>query len=189
MLLQLRDVSSEALNIQTLGRIMRNPYPGLERHPVTNKYFVYSNYQKPTRDLANYKLVEKFNEKTFYAGKIETKNKMVIEAKDSYKEGVISFLRSSEFSNIVKDLNHNKIVYEVINYGNAKVENKIENFVHLKIYNLKKLAEYDEKFHLSLFTNEIKSIASSHQKNEEIVKYCLIKSMPKLSEIKNKNMM
>jgi len=43
MLLQLRNVSSIKLNTQTIGRIKRNPYPNLEKHEVTDKYYVYSN--------------------------------------------------------------------------------------------------------------------------------------------------
>ncbi len=43
MLLQLRNVSSTALNTQTIGRIKRNPYPNLERNEITDKYYVYSN--------------------------------------------------------------------------------------------------------------------------------------------------
>ena len=43
MLLQLRNVSSIKLNTHTIGRIKRNPYPNLEKHEVTDKYYVYSN--------------------------------------------------------------------------------------------------------------------------------------------------
>lgn len=43
MLLQLRKVSSEGLNIQTIGRIKRNCYPNLVKNEITDKYYIYSN--------------------------------------------------------------------------------------------------------------------------------------------------
>lgn len=52
MLVQLRKVSSQALNIQTIGRIKRNPYPNLEKNPVTDKYYVYSNAENADDNCA-----------------------------------------------------------------------------------------------------------------------------------------
>lgn len=52
MLVQLRNVSSQALNIQTIGRIKRNPYPNLEKNPVTDKYYVYSNAENADDNCA-----------------------------------------------------------------------------------------------------------------------------------------
>ena len=46
MLLQLRNVCSKNLNIQTIGRIKRNPYKNLEKHDITTKYYIYSNAPK-----------------------------------------------------------------------------------------------------------------------------------------------
>lgn len=43
MLLQLRKVCSDGLNIQTIGRIKRNCYPELEKNDITDKYYIYSN--------------------------------------------------------------------------------------------------------------------------------------------------
>ena len=43
MLLQLRNVCSENLNIQTIGRIKRNCFPNLQNNDITNKYYIYSN--------------------------------------------------------------------------------------------------------------------------------------------------
>ncbi|GAA5414457.1 DEAD/DEAH box helicase [Ureaplasma ceti] len=48
MLVQLREIYSENLNIQTIGRIRRNPNPDLKFHgenDITNNYYVYSNYR------------------------------------------------------------------------------------------------------------------------------------------------
>jgi type III restriction enzyme len=65
MLLQLRNVSSESLNIQTMGRIMRNPIPTLEKNSITNKYYLYSNYQESTRDIYSYSLKKEYEEVIF----------------------------------------------------------------------------------------------------------------------------
>ena len=43
MLLQLRKVSSEGLNIQTIGRVKRNCYPNLMKNETVDKYYIYSN--------------------------------------------------------------------------------------------------------------------------------------------------
>lgn len=43
MLLRLRNVCSSSLNIQTIGRIKRNPYPKLAKNHITNEYYLYEN--------------------------------------------------------------------------------------------------------------------------------------------------
>lgn len=81
MLIQLRNVSSSSLNIQTLGRIKRNPYPNLEWNETTSKYYIYSNTQKTNDDVSeyNYKVRDKFSTETFLSIDIENK----AEIKDS----------------------------------------------------------------------------------------------------------
>ncbi|MDY0316259.1 MAG: DEAD/DEAH box helicase family protein [Acholeplasmatales bacterium] len=54
MLLQLRKVCSDKLNIQTIGRIKRNPYPNLAKNSVTDKYYIYSNTPKIDEDFTYY---------------------------------------------------------------------------------------------------------------------------------------
>ncbi|MBR0295360.1 MAG: DEAD/DEAH box helicase family protein [Bacilli bacterium] len=58
MLLQLRKVCSEKLNTQTIGRIKRNPYPGLVKNSITDVYYIYSNSPQDASDFSyfNYKL-------------------------------------------------------------------------------------------------------------------------------------
>lgn len=76
MLVQLRDVSSETLNIQTIGRIKRNPYPGLEFNKVTDKYYVYTDYQERTRALEGYHLKPKFKLQYLYSGNLYIKKEL-----------------------------------------------------------------------------------------------------------------
>lgn len=54
MLVQLRNVSSDTLNVQTIGRIRRNPNPNfpddelmkINPNSISKNYYVYSNYEK-----------------------------------------------------------------------------------------------------------------------------------------------
>lgn len=81
MLIQLRNVFSTSLNIQTLGRIKRNPYPNLEWNEITSKYYIYSNTQKTNDDVCeyHYKVRDKFSNEAFLSIDIENK----AEIKDS----------------------------------------------------------------------------------------------------------
>ena len=47
-LLQLKELKSQTLNIQTIGRIKRNPTPGLSniKNTVFDQYFLYSNFKE-----------------------------------------------------------------------------------------------------------------------------------------------
>ncbi len=68
MFLQLRNVCFKSLNIQTIGRIRRNPYPNLIKNEVTDKYYIFSNAPKDNSlDYAvyQYKVKEKFDNEQF----------------------------------------------------------------------------------------------------------------------------
>lgn len=75
MLVQLRNISSSNLNTQTIGRIKRNPYPDLERNPVTDDYYIYSNTKEEDNDLMlyNYQVRSKFENETFLSIDIANK--------------------------------------------------------------------------------------------------------------------
>lgn len=87
MLVQLRNVSSQALNIQTIGRIKRNPYPNLEKNPVTDKYYVYSNAENTDDNCAKMyvsTVKDKHCSETFLS--IDIANRKSIEHSVSSKE-------------------------------------------------------------------------------------------------------
>lgn len=78
MLVQIRNVSSSNLNIQTIGRIKRNPYPNLERpynDVITDNYYIYSNAKEEDYDLMlyNYQVRQKFENETFLSIDIANK--------------------------------------------------------------------------------------------------------------------
>lgn len=188
MLLQLRNVSSENLNIQTLGRIMRNPMPSLEKNIITNEYFLYSNYQKSTRELASYILKKEFKKKEIFKGKIDIKDRTIILNNDKYREEVINYIRSNEFINLVKDITEDKIVYSSLDSKFSISSNKIENYVSLKIFNIKKFNEIDYSFSASSFVEYLEEISKKTKINIEKVKYVFSNnSIISIKDIKNKN--
>ncbi|WP_121022698.1 DEAD/DEAH box helicase family protein [Helicobacter vulpis] len=69
MLLRLRNVCSSALSIQTLGRIKRNPYPNLKKHPTTDTYYLYENFKTP-KDYITYSYQVKESFKSFQVLKV-----------------------------------------------------------------------------------------------------------------------
>ncbi|WP_036463543.1 DEAD/DEAH box helicase family protein [Mycoplasmopsis sturni] len=74
MLVQLRNVSSESLNVQTVGRIKRNPNPAFKhaKDSVAYKYFIYSNNPKIQKNKNIWHLKEKIAalKPVVYSGKI-----------------------------------------------------------------------------------------------------------------------
>jgi type III restriction enzyme len=188
MLLQLRNVSSESLNTQTVGRIMRNPIPSLEKNKITDKYYLYSNYQKPSRDLATYNLKDEFLEKKLYFGKVNQESKQFIENHESYRKCIIDYIKSINFLNIIEDLDDDKIIYNSLNYGTVTQINKIVNYVDLKIYNIKKSIELEKEFKLSLFNKYLEEISNKTNKNIEKIKYAFYNfSIEKIKEIMKEN--
>lgn len=101
MLLQLRDVSSQSLKIQTIGRIKRNPYPNLEKNDITDKYYLYSNEEKSNEkdySIYEYTIKEKFKNEIFISIEIDnngTKQELV---KNTIKEEVKKFLNDNKSS-------------------------------------------------------------------------------------------
>ena len=79
MLVQLRNVCSTALSIQTVGRIKRNPYPNLEKNETTMKYYIHTNEKKA---LDNFTIYEYKVKKEF-----ENEPMLVIRLKNKAKDG------------------------------------------------------------------------------------------------------
>lgn len=78
MLVQLREIHSDTLNKQTIGRIRRNPMPNLVVNPITDKYYVYSNFNdaKTNKEYDYLLLKTKFKNLNFSTIKIkETKHR------------------------------------------------------------------------------------------------------------------
>lgn len=188
MLLQLRDVSSEFLNVQTVGRIIRNPLSSLEDNEVTNKYYLYSNFQKPTRDDVWYKLKDHFKEKTLYFGYIDNNSKEFSENKKTTKTEISSFLKSSRFINSLKDISKENVIYDSLDYGNGTVvKNYIENIYKLILFNRNKAEEYKNIINLSDYETEFKFLSEKTKKTKEIILFVLWRYMGEIKKIISKN--
>lgn len=121
MLLQLRHVCSKNLNIQTIGRIKRNPYPNLEKFDTTDKYYLYSNAPAQANDnlsFYEYTIKKDFNNEEFAS--IVIKNDKELFDRNSTREEIIKF-----FSNKENDIRHS-----IANtFENNRFENKEKRIV------------------------------------------------------------
>ena len=150
MLLQLRKVCSEKLNIQTIGRIKRNSYPNLEKHPITDKYFIYSNTPKIDEEFTYYQYQIKealFGEEFPVIEIVNKKDFKLSVQKRSITNDLLNFIEDNKY-NLVQELQKyfvkengvdifRKELYEV---NGAMVYTSIHNpFVFLK--DLKRLIE------------------------------------------------
>lgn len=103
MLLQLRNVCSTNLNVQTVGRIKRNPYPKLEQNPITDKYYLYSNQpniRAENLSVYEYKVKDNFTNEEFAS--IEIKKTKDLFDKTKVKPEVLKFLESKYYDICVR---------------------------------------------------------------------------------------
>ncbi|MBG0730538.1 DEAD/DEAH box helicase family protein [Mycoplasma sp. 'Moose RK'] len=76
MLVQLRNISSTNLSIQTIGRIKRNPNPEYNflNNSIALKYFIYSNLDQEDKTVHKLFLKDKYKDYRFISGNIEYSN-------------------------------------------------------------------------------------------------------------------
>ncbi len=186
MLLQLRNVSSETLNTQTLGRIMRNPYPSLVKNNITDNYYLWSNFQKSTRDQATYRLKDEFKDLELPSGYIDEESVSFVKSKKDYLAEAKEYIKSKEFEIKLKDtaaFTSTSIVYD--EYGTGLGTNIIPNHIYLKIHNIKKGRKLEESLHIIELKDVLHKVAIKHKVHFEIAKYVLLSLSAKLNEIKN----
>lgn len=150
MLLQLRKVCSESLNIQTIGRIKRNPYPRLVKNHITDKYYIYSNAPQKSDVFTfyTYSVKDTLNKEEFISLEIANRQNFRI-ASDNSKmiQDIIEYIYSNKTylmqdirNMFVKINNVDTFKNELYSVGGAVVYNSITNpFIFLKIY--KRLVE------------------------------------------------
>ncbi len=147
MLVQLRNVSSTSLNIQTLGRIKRNPYPLLQRNEVTDKYYVYSNSSNEKNEIKtyNYNILQQYEEVDFLSIKITNKknikelfsktNAKFIKLLDEYLESKKEYL-IQEINTIFTSINGRLVYRKLVSTSNGHgIYSIIENpYIFLREY-------------------------------------------------------
>ncbi len=157
MLVQLRNVNSVVLNQQTLGRIKRNPMPDLTLNKVTNKYYLYSNYQESTRKMHHYTLVEKHKKVKWFQGVIEVQEKV---CKQNYKQKIKHFLQSEIYrikSLIDVGINKKELIYQSIDIKTISGQKKVGGQRFIDAINLKFFLQ-TTKLRYEKFLLPIKSI-------------------------------
>lgn len=159
MLLQLRKVCSDKLNIQTIGRIKRNPYPKLEKNNVTDKYYIYSNTPKIDEDFTYYQ----YQVKEALIGEefpvIEIVNK---------KDFRISVQKPSITKDLLKFIDDNKyiLVQELQKYF---VKDNGEDIFRKELYEVNGAMVYTSVSNPFIFLKDLKRLIDSRS---SIYEYC-----------------
>ena len=120
MLVQLRNVSSDTLNVQTIGRIRRNPNPNfpddelmkINPNSISKNYYVYSNYEKKNREWSYYILQDKFKQNIddfkFYNGQINRNILKETANSKKYNDEILSLIDKEQILNYI----NNELEYE-----------------------------------------------------------------------------
>ncbi|WP_044284422.1 DEAD/DEAH box helicase family protein [Mesomycoplasma ovipneumoniae] len=155
MLVQLRNISSSNLSIQTIGRIKRNPcplYEDLKHNSIAHEYFIYSNVDPKDKNVLKFVLKEEYKDHTFISGQIElpgtpVENRSKIINEDQYwnnfKNEFNNDTKKEEVEAIFEDRLAEYERYYKVNkfisidteeYGSARlIKSKISNIVELEL--------------------------------------------------------
>lgn len=187
MLLQLRNVCSIGFNLQTIGRIKRNCYPNLVKHPTTDKYYIYSN--APTEsDLSvfNAKVKDKFLQEEFMSIEItNTKDVSKKVAEERLKQDINDYLMQNknkiiqqikEFMVFENDILCYKRTLQMGNSGSrvTKIINAFLFIREVKIMIAGNPNIFDncqtlfDKFHKEHYKNELLYSKATHPRNVSI---------------------
>ncbi|WAM00615.1 DEAD/DEAH box helicase family protein [Mycoplasmopsis felis] len=191
MLVQLRNISSKNLSIQTIGRIKRNPNPGFDFsiNSIANNYYIYSNLNVIDSNTTTAVIKQKYVQEEFPFGYLESNSRSVekgIIDIPTYEQKIIEFLNkkfknsNDEFINESffkssydehkhKYLNNNFISFESQSYGTAKfINSKIINIIDLQIY-LNKLKNKHKKYftkNINDYLNNLFSQMNNHMSKQ-----------------------
>ncbi|MXR13742.1 hypothetical protein DR085_02525 [Mycoplasma flocculare] len=155
MLVQLRNISSSNLSIQTIGRIKRNPCPtyNLRHNSIAHEYFIYSNVDPEEKNVLKLFLKKEYKNDILISGQIELPG-MPVETRSkiiNYKQYENNFeyefnkdtKREEEIKKTFKkcleeyedDYNANKFIsIDTEEYGSARlIKSKISNIIELEL--------------------------------------------------------
>ena len=175
MLLQLRKVSSSNLNIQTLGRIKRNPYPNLEKNDVTDNYYIYSNVDNDDNSavMYNFKVRSKFECENFLSIDIINKKDLITAKPQPEFFKLLNEFLSDKKQLICQEINNtfveNKTIYrKVLSVVNEhQIYTDISNpFIFLRDYN--RFINANKKLY-NLIKSNVESFAKEIDISKEFV--------------------
>ena len=167
MLVQLREVFSDVLDKQTIGRIRRNPMKDLEYNSITNAYYIYSNFvNKNTKNTQFLKLNEHYINKEFFPINVKPKYDYLI-SDDEFINRLNKYFNDNNFINLYDnysfdninkvDKNGNKyyrLVLDKINDGRNNLIIPIYNvFDLLNLWNEKVSKNINFYSFLNIFLN------------------------------------
>ncbi|MCU4707021.1 hypothetical protein, partial [Mycoplasma sp. CSL7503-lung] len=156
MLVQLRNVSSDSLSIQTIGRIKRNPNPAFnfDDNSTAYSYWVYSNIENidkigKEREFSSYKLnKESLNDK-FYYGEI---NKEVEKIKVDLSDQIVELIKNNK-NQLLSNYDYYLNYYQekgYIPYKEDKIIDKEKNqelqYINRKINNIIEMSQFINEF-------------------------------------------
>ncbi|MGZ9756746.1 DEAD/DEAH box helicase family protein [Mycoplasma sp. 4423] len=180
MLVQLRNISSSTLPIQTIGRIKRNPVPKKKQNLDSEalKYYIYSNVDYEKREAIKLYLKDEYNSEKFVIGQlrnfdiVKQKNQSEYEAKIKEKIDEFNNITIDTFITIKEEIineykNKGYIVAQTEKYGNKVINSEIiENKIDMEQYNLLQI----DKNSNYLTDAIIKEIDAFYQKVDDFYK-------------------
>ncbi|OYD26457.1 type III restriction enzyme [Mycoplasma testudineum] len=192
MLVQFREVSSESLNTQTIGRIRRNPDKQLRNISTYQKYYLYSNFKNQKTDLIYYQLNPKYegleNFHTFARGYINRNINKPIFKVSIFRQGIKEIFSSDEFVKLINTLSKMKILS--FNYSNlfsantsASLTEKIDNVISLRIWN-SRFINKNKKFFNWVLNEEINLISEELNVSRDLVYFSFLKEILFLKRLK-----
>lgn len=184
MLVQLRNVCSDSLNVQTIGRIKRNPMPNLVFNYDTNQYFLYSNYRERERNRAFYQLKEQFYNKFLYRGKINRADSQIQINKRDGINNIKQYLSTKEFKAQIENFNAREdFIYFEENINESVVKTKILNYFWLKIYLKNKKDQHG--LDMTQFQIDFQILAKEKNVSIELVKYLFFRNISTIKSYAN----
>lgn len=186
MLVQLRNVCSDQLNIQTIGRIKRNPMPNLAFNYDTNQYFLYSNYQEKNKLRAFYKLKAKFYNKCLYRGKINKEDSQIEINKREGIKNIKKYLGDEKFKSQIDNFNVKEdFIYFEENINESVVKTKILNYFWLKIYLKNQESQYG--LDMTQFQIDFQILAKEKNVSVELVEYLFFRNINTIKSYENES--
>ncbi|VEU75537.1 Type III restriction enzyme, res subunit [Mycoplasmopsis maculosa] len=176
MIVQLRNVSSKNLSIQTIGRIKRNPNPSFNfmHNSIANKYFIYSNVDREVNDQKTLFLKDDFKSEEFVYGSLKNIKSNSVFNIESYEKDIldeIDHYNLNYFEMKMEEINYefsknNFIVADKKSYGNKEfIDIKLLNKIQIELYNIKQL-KLNEKFLTKNIMNKLNDFYNLNLKNK-----------------------
>ncbi|QJR43917.1 DEAD/DEAH box helicase family protein [Mycoplasma miroungirhinis] len=160
MLVQLRNVSSESLSIQTIGRIKRNPNPSFNfnHDSYAFKYWVYSNIKDienlyKDKEFSVYKLNKDSIDDKFYYGEI---NKEVNQIEITNSDSIFNCLKQNK-NKLINEYQYYCQYYNQYGFLPYKDQTIVDQktniqyqYINKKINNIVELSQYIKEFELKV---------------------------------------